>query len=163
MTIRIPKRALGVLAGVLLLAGVAGAAYVFGQSTRDEQAAWTRGHVTGFRAGEKAAGEEAEELATDQYVAGMKEGRRQGREEGRREGRASGYNAGTTAGQNGAFEGYSGGWEVGRWYIVKVGTGRESGLSGKYSIPTRVGPMALDEAYELCEDNDVCTTTVRGQ
>lgn len=101
-----------------------------------------------YAAGLQVGREQGESAGTERWFAeGEAAGLKRGKELGRTEGQAKG----DAAGQAEAFEGYSGGWEVGSWYAIKIGTGQESGLQGKYSIPTRVGPLRERRAYSLCE------------
>jgi hypothetical protein len=96
-------------------------------------------------------------------TAGESAGKREGESAGKHEGETAGKREGETTGQNESFEGYSGGWEIGSWYLIKVGSGAESGLKGKYAIPTRVGPMKVGRAYSLCGSSEICGESLPGR
>jgi hypothetical protein len=144
MTIRIPRIALLVALTTLITSGAAVGAYFAGQSSEHLSTHERERYAAGLQAGR----EQGESAGTERWFAeGEAAGLKRGKELGRTEGQAKG----AAAGQAEAFEGYSGGWEVGSWYAIKIGTGQESGLQGKYSIPTRVGPLRERRAYSLCE------------
>lgn len=144
----------GVVA-LLLIAGAAVGAYFYGQSTRDEEAARKGGYAAGFANG----GEQMKMnygAGGDGYLPIWKDGYRQGKKDGKAVGREAGYKSGAKAGEASAFEGYDGGWDIGSWYLIKIGTGDAVGSSAKYSIPTRVGPMKDSLMYLMCDGN-ICT------
>jgi hypothetical protein len=155
MTVRIPRRlviAIGVIAAAVLIGGLGAVAYQLGRSDGRgsinqgaiRTAAYNRGYSVGFGAGNSTG-----------YLSGYSAGRQNGQAQGQ----AQGAQQGETQGQNDVFQGYSGGWTVGEWYIIKIGSGQAIGASGKYSIPTRVGPMVLGEEYGVCPDGsgDICS------
>jgi hypothetical protein len=150
VTIRVPKVALIVVVVVAAGAGIGVGAYFAGRSSIDTRRHFSAGFATGFKAG-YASGEENGERSGE--AIGQGRGKHEGETQGRRQGQ--------TAGQNEPFEGYSGGWEIGSWYIIKIGAGQEAGLQGKYNIPTRVGPMRQGRAYSLCEGG-ICSEGVPG-
>jgi hypothetical protein len=169
MTLTVPKGALIALIALLVGAAVGFAGYKLGQASKDENAA----RADGFRTGREDAvanysqgspgwttiHEDGRQAGyTDGFRVGRRQGLRQGLRKGTTTGERVGRSQGLTAGQDVAFEGYSGGWEVGRWYMIRIGTGKDVGLAGKYSIPTRVGPISFEKSYALCDDGvNVCS------
>lgn len=161
------RRRLAVLAALagLLVAGAGVSGYFYGQSTRDEDAARDRGYDSGVfvTKAEYTPGSDRYQRIYDKgYALGKSSGKAAGLAEGKIAGREAGYESGTKDGAESAFEGYEGGWEVGSWYLIKVGTGQEAGTSAKYSIPTRVGPMKSSLVYLLC-DGGICTRPQPGE
>ncbi len=157
MTIKVPRPVLIVL-GVLLGVAVVAGAFFGGRESVDKKKPYREGFAAGEAQGHRlgvALGEHTGETAGE--LRGQEEGEKKGRAEGEAHGRANGEKTG----QNESFEGYTGGWEVGSWYLIKIGTGAEAGLKGKYSIPTRVGPMKIGRAYELCTGG-ICSTEAPG-
>lgn len=148
MTIRIPRTVLLLALTVLLSTGAAVGAYFAGRSSVNLSTHERERYAAGLRSGRK----QGESAGIERWFA---EGEHAGLKRGKALGRAEGQAKGHAAGQTEAFEGYSGGWEIGSWYAIKIGTGQESGLQGKYSIPTRVGPLRENRAYSLCE-GDIC-------
>jgi len=175
MTLTVPKRALVAVLVLLAVAGGAAAGYFLRQSDVDSARksgysdGLAAGRVDGHRAAESDYTEGSSRWTTihedgrqEGYSNGYRTGYKAGRKSGLRDGRASGYASGQVvglrSGQDEAFEGYSGGWEVDRWYLIHIGTGKDVGLSGKYSIPSRVGPMRYGTRYALCDDgDDICS------
>ena len=170
MTISVPRRVLVGLAAALVVAGVGVAAFLVGRSSRDTHAAYRSGlhageaggRQTGIAEGESKGEARGKELGrAEGRVEGLKQGHDLGLKQGQAEGRGEGLKQGAKFGQDEAFEGYSGAWEVGSWYVIKLGSGSEAGLSGKYSIPSRVGPMKIGRAYSLCEGG-ICSQPAAG-
>jgi hypothetical protein len=175
MTLTVPKRALVALLVLLAAAGGAGVGYSLRQSDVDRarKSGYSRGLVAGRVDGRNAAEADYARGSTgwtsihddgrqEGYSNGYRIGYKAGRKSGLRDGRASGYASGQVvglrSGQDEAFEGYDGGWQIGRWYLIEIGTGKDVGLSGKYSIPTRVGPVRYGTRYALCDDGDgICS------
>lgn len=161
MTVQVPKALLLSLLFVVLVAACGYGGFRYGQSTRDEAAAYTRGLTTGRAQGEAAG-----------HGQGVKEGLRAGAIEfgptspaaarlhraayrrgklaGVKEGISSGVSTGFKAGANSAFEGYGGGWAIGDWYAIRIGVGTGG---QKYSIPSRV-KMDLGQSYNICPDSN---------
>jgi hypothetical protein len=160
MTVRVSRRVLVGFAVVVAAAALGAGAFFIGRSSRDTHTAYrsgfrageAAGRQTGITEGESKGESRGKELGhSEGRVEGLKQGHDLGLKQGQAEGQGEGLKQGAKYGQDEAFEGYNGGWEVGSWYLIKVGTGTESGLSGKYSIPSRVGPMKIGRAYSLCE------------
>jgi hypothetical protein len=144
----------------------AAAAYSYGRSSKDLGAAREVGRAAGFTAGVqrgRAATETKYSPGAAAYRAiyrkGRSAGERSGYKLGEGVGRDLGQSQGEQQGENNAFEGYPGGWEVGRWYIIKIASGNDVGSKARYSIPTRVGPMEYSQTYDLCDTGGgICGT-----
>lgn len=156
MTVRVPK-VFAVLLVPVLLAAAGYGGFRYGQSTRDEAAAYTRGLTTGqarghgqgvkegLRAGAIEFGPTSPSAARLHRAA-----YRRGKLAGVKEGISSGVSTGFRAGANSAFEGYGGGWSIGDWYAIRIGVGRGG---QKYSIPSRV-KMDPGQSYNICPDSN---------
>jgi hypothetical protein len=156
MTIRIPKRALAVAVGLLLVAGAAAAGYFGGYAAADRDGALEHGKVLGRAAGyaegklegHKSGYAAGHRDAALDYVPGTSAYKRifnKGRKAGLADGRADGY----TAGSADAFAGFDGGWEIGSWYMVHFG---QPVGSERYRINWRV-PMDTGKSYNVCADD----------
>ena len=137
-----------------LIVGAGG--FVAGRGTADVDGAFDQGWSAGEASARKAAnarygrgGAGREQIRRDAYALG----RTDGLKAGRRRGFAAGRRAGLRVGEQAIFAGFDGGWEVGRWYAVRIGHGE--GTRG-YSIPSRV-QLAGGKAYELC-GRTLCST-----
>jgi hypothetical protein len=161
MTLTISRRLLLGSLMVALAAATAVGGFLYGRSTKDTVAARRSGHAAGFNAGHAAGLQEGRSAALASYSPGnpgyrviykkgYSSGERAGYKTGQSVGNDLGRVRGETTGENNAFEGYPGGWEIGRWYIIKIGSGSQVGSNARYSIPTRVGPMDYSQTYNLC-------------
>jgi hypothetical protein len=139
LTIRISRWVPVVVLACVAIAAAAIGAYFAGRSSVNAHKKYVLGYHAGFQqgygsgvsAGEssgeargKAQGERSGEIRGKRRGEGS--GKAEGRAEGEAEGRKEGERSGAKAGQNESFEGYSGGWEIGSWYMIKVGAGSEA-------------------------------------
>jgi hypothetical protein len=133
--------------------------FVAGRGTAEVDRAFDDGWAAGEASARHAAnarygrgGEGREAIRRGAYAlghaAGLKAGRRRGFAAGRREG--------LRLGEQSIFAGFDGGWQVGRWYAVRIGQGE--GVRG-YSIPSRVA-LSGRRAYRLC-GGEVCSVGSR--
>ena len=95
------------------------------------------------------AGRQAAEPET-RYEHGVEEGERVGRREGRR----AGARQFETVGRNRVFDDFTGGWDVGRWYLVNIGPGQDG---ARYAINARV-KVSQRTSYRVCRDVQICQT-----
>lgn len=172
------NRALLIVGGLLLLAAVAVGFYFIGRAAADVDAAEQRGEARG-RALEAATYRPGRPKYQAIYergrAAGRAEGTRAGRREGEREGAERGRRVGFQRGERvgeleGEREGIESGataalggfddWQVGSWYIVRLGTG-SGGVP--YAITSR-REMSDSQRYAICADNpgDICTEPIAG-
>ena len=134
--------------------GVGG--FAAGKGSAQVEAAYDRGWEAGEQAALNAAnaryakgGPVREAIERNAYARGEAAGRRAGR----RAGWAAGRREGIRKGEQIAFAGFPDGWQVGRWYAVRIGEGE--GARG-YSIPARVR-LDARRAFRLCT-RGVCAT-----
>lgn len=165
MTLSIPRPAL-VIALALAIAGAAGVGgYLMGAGSKNLAAARGQGYRSGFRKGVAAGTLTGAVDARRDYLPGAPGYQSiasvafaRGKRSGELIGQARGQSLGYQSGQDAPFEGYDGGWEIGRWYVIHIGSGSDVGSSSKYSIPERVGPMIYGQTYGLCDSgNGICS------
>lgn len=167
-----PRALLAIFAAVVVALAAGAGGFLAGQATRDEDAARQEGLRRGLITGEAAAASreadarmEGASAARSEFEKGgigyepiYRAGRENGIKRGRELGVSDGFDSGQRAGQNSAFEGYDGGWSIGRWYLIEIGSGEDRGSSVKYSIPSRVGPLQYGTDYALCDEGDgICS------
>lgn len=167
MTVRIPKTLLVALALIVGLGGVGAGAFFIGRESVDTDRHYERGHDRGEALGKRLGyvdGSDATEArfrpGNPDYEAIFVKGRKEGFRTGKREGLGSGRREGFSEGQDSAFQGYGGGWEIGRWYIIQIGQGKNG---SKYSIPSRL-IMDTGEGYRICSDDadEICGGSLDG-
>ena len=177
MTVQIPKAALYVIVVLLIGGGLGVGGFFLGRESVDKnkirQAGFDSGfaqgqskgermgRIAGYATGERNGINTGREQVRARFRPGGKgyrqiynTGKDAGRAEGFRTGNQQGYSEGSKAGENSAFEGYPGGWSIGRWYIIQIAAGSDVGSDAKYAIPSRVGPMEYGKIYDLCDDGD---------
>ncbi len=96
MTIHLPRALLAALLLAVIAAAIAGA-YVVGRNSVNQQSVRRTAYASGYHDGRAAASAKTN---------------------------AAIYRA-VTRGQNLAFQGFNGGWVVGNWYVVKIGSGSD--------------------------------------
>ena len=148
MDVRFARAGTYAVIAVSMAAAVGAAGYAAGRGTADVDGAFDDGWAAGEASARHAANERfgkggagREEIRQEAYAAGHRRGMRAGRKAGF----AAGHKAGLRKGEQLAFAGFEG-WQVGRWYAVRIGHGE--GAIG-YSIPSRVA-LTDRRAYRLC-------------
>ena len=127
---------------VVLALSAAGVAFVAGRHTVDTPASYERGVDAG-----RAQTEALYARGSERFARIAAEGRARGREESRKQGFAEGMELGRSTARTAAFEGFEGGWQVGRWYLVNIGPAREGDGVG---IGARIS-LRKAQWYGLCD------------
>lgn len=146
-----------IVAGIVVALALAAGGVFVGRATVDKtkirRAATTVGLKSGYEKGYADGLTRGSSIARADYKQGHT-GYATIYHSGYLAGQSSGLQSGRSQGVAAGFDGYDGGWSVGRWYIVEIGSGSEVGLPGKYSLKERVGPMTYGKGYSLCDDGD---------
>ena len=159
MDARIVRAGTYAVIAVSMAVAVGAAGYVAGRGTANVDGAFDQGWAAGEASARRAANERYGEGGAGREAirqAAYAKGREAGLRVGRRRGYAAGRRSGIRVGEQAIFAGFDGGWEVGRWYAVRIGHGE--GMRG-YSIPSRVA-ISDRRAYRMC-GGGICSVVAR--
>jgi hypothetical protein len=136
---------------VALALAASGLAFVGGKAVADPAGQYERGVAAGERLGRQQT-LSGLTRGDERYEAIFARGREAGLGEGRRAGRADGLRTGRARGRESAFGTFSGGWRVGRWYVVSISRGDDG---ARYGIGARVA-VERGRWYGLCRREEIC-------
>jgi hypothetical protein len=137
---------------------VGAAGYVAGRGTADVDGAFDEGWAAGEASARQAANERYGEGGAGREAiraAAYARGRAAGLRAGHRRGFAEGRRAGIRTGEQAIFAGFEGGWDVGRWYAVRIAQGE--GVRG-YTISSRIALVGR-RSYGLCGGGGLCSVS----
>lgn len=150
------NRTLMIVGAIVLLAAIAVIAFMVGKSKGEDdikseykpgQPKYSAIYEAGQNAGQ-ATGEKQGQ------ATGQAQGESSGKKQGAKAGLEKGQQLGQVTGANDVFNAFSGGWDVGSYYIVQIGQG-SNGVD--YTLASRK-EMTEGQQYALCESDpsEIC-------